>query len=64
MTFLLTIIVLLFIAVAVWQMVKMFDLAQASVKNRQVATDKDNKFNGYLMIAFLAFIYIFNVSSI
>jgi len=61
MTFLLTIIVLLFIAIAIWQMVKMFDLAQASAKNGQIATDKDNKFNGYLMIVFLAFIYIITI---
>ena len=30
MTALLTIIILLFIAVAIWQMVKIFDLAQAN----------------------------------
>lgn len=61
MTSILTIIVLLFIAIAIWQMVKMFDIAQASTENRQIASDKDNKFNGYLMLAFLAFIYIITI---
>ena len=35
MTSLLTIIVLLFIAVAIWQMVKMFDIAQAKAAANQ-----------------------------
>jgi len=63
MTALLTIIVLVFILVAIWQMVKIFDLAQA--KNETVtagvATDKDNTMNGYLMMGFLAFIYIITI---
>ncbi len=61
MTVLFTIIVLLFIAIAIWQLVKMFDIAQTTAKNRQVANDKDNKFNGYMMLAFLAFIYIITI---
>ena len=63
MTALLTIIVLVFILVAIWQMVKIFDLAQAKVENSQVANDKDNKINGYLMMGFLAFIYIITIVS-
>ncbi|GAA3556840.1 cytochrome c oxidase subunit II [Snuella lapsa] len=61
MTALLTIIVLVFILVAIWQMVKIFDLAQARNENTQVANDKDNTLNGYLMIGFLAFIYIITI---
>lgn len=61
MTSLLTIVVLLFIAIAIWQTVKMFDLAQAKVASNQIANDKDNRVNGYLMLAFLAFIYIFTI---
>ncbi|MCF8274151.1 MAG: cytochrome c oxidase subunit II [Flavobacteriaceae bacterium] len=61
MTALLTIIVLVFILVAIWQMVKIFDLAQAKVENSQVANDSDNKMNGYLMMGFLAFIYIITI---
>lgn len=61
MTTLLTIIVLIFILVAIWQMVKIFDLAQAKIENTGVATDKDNTINGYLMMGFLAFIYIITI---
>jgi cytochrome c oxidase subunit 2 len=61
MTALLTIIVLVFILVAIWQMVKIFDLAQAKTENSQVATDKDNTMNAYLMMGFLAFIYIITI---
>jgi len=63
MTALLTIIVLVFILVAIWQMVKIFDLAQAKSESDTagVANDKDNAMNGYLMIGFLAFIYIITI---
>ena len=63
MTALLTIIVLVFILVAIWQMVKIFDLAQAKNENETpgVATDKDNTINAYLMMGFLAFIYIITI---
>lgn len=64
MTSLLTIVVLLFIAIAIWQTVKMFDLAQAKVASNQIANEKDNKVNGYLMLAFLAFIYLFTIYSL
>ena len=61
MTALLTIIVLVFITVAIWQMVKIFDLANINDENPGVANDKDNKINGYLMMGFLAFIYIITI---
>ena len=63
MTALLTIIVLVFILIAIWQMVKIFDLAQPKNENTTagVATDKDNTMNGYLMMGFLAFIYIITI---
>ncbi|WP_242130754.1 cytochrome c oxidase subunit II [Aestuariivivens marinum] len=63
MTTLLTIIVLVFILIAIWQMVKIFDLAQARTENTTpgVATDKDNIVNGYIMMGFLAFIYIITI---
>ena len=57
MTGLLTILVLLGITIAIWQMVKIFDLAQANKDVSQVANDNDNRVNGYLMLAFLGFIY-------
>ena len=62
-TTLLTIIIVLFVAVAIWQLIKIFDLAQAGSENSLVATDKDNKINGYLMMGFLAFIYIITILS-
>jgi len=64
MTAVLTIIILLLICGAIWQMVKIFDLAQAKNTDSEVATDKDNKINGYLMMGFLAFIYVITIISI
>ncbi|MFC7445724.1 Alternative cytochrome c oxidase polypeptide CoxM [Mesoflavibacter sp. HG96] len=63
MTALLSILVLVFIFVAIWQMVKIFDLTQTgkSNVNNQIANDNDNKVNGYLMIGFLIFIYVITI---
>ncbi len=61
MTALLTIIVLIFIAVAIWQMVKIFDLANAGKETSPVATDKDNSWNAYFMLGFLIFIYVITI---
>jgi cytochrome c oxidase subunit 2 len=61
MTALLTIIVLIFITVAIWQLVKIFDLSQTHNENSQVANDNDNKVNGYLMMGFLIFIYAITI---
>ena len=57
MTGLLTILILLGITIAIWQMVKIFDLAQANKDVTQIANDNDNRIHGYLMLAFLVFIY-------
>lgn len=57
MTALLTIIVLILVAIAIWQMTKMFELSQIKASNSQIASDTDNKYNGYLMFAFLVFLY-------
>ena len=43
MTGLLTILILLGITIAIWQMVKIFDLAQVNKDVSQVANDGDNK---------------------
>jgi cytochrome c oxidase subunit II len=64
MTSLLVIIVLVLLAVALWQLTKIFDLTQVGVSgsdDSQVATDNDNNVQGYLMFGFLAFIYIFTI---
>jgi cytochrome c oxidase subunit 2 len=63
MTAFLTIIIVLFIAIAIWQMVKIFDIAQVVVTNPGVANDKDNRFNGYMMMVFLIFIYAITIVS-
>ena len=44
-TGLLTIIVLSLIAIAIWQLKKIFDLPPAKADNTQVANDKDNNIN-------------------
>ena len=63
MTALLTVLIVLFVAVALWQMVKIFDLAQVGASNTQIANDKDNRINGYLMLGFLVFIYAITIVS-
>lgn len=64
MTVLLTLSIIIFVTIAIWQMVKIFDLSQVGANNNQVATDKDNKVNGYLMMAFLVFIYAITIFSV
>ncbi|MBF4493863.1 cytochrome c oxidase subunit II [Flavobacterium sp. JLP] len=63
MTSLLVIIVLVLLAVALWQLTKIFDLTQvgSSSDDSQVASDNDNNIQGYFMFGFLAFIYIFTI---
>jgi cytochrome c oxidase subunit 2 len=63
MTSLLVIIVLVLLAVALWQLTKIFDLTQAGVvqDNSQLASDEDNNVQGYILFGFLAFIYIFTI---
>jgi cytochrome c oxidase subunit 2 len=63
MTSLLVIIVLVLLAVALWQLTKIFDLTQVGsrVDNSEVANDNDNNVQGYMMFGFLAFIYIFSI---
>lgn len=63
MTSLLVIIVLVLLAVALWQLTKIFDLTQvgSNTDSSQVASDNDNNVQGYLMFGFLAFIYVFSI---
>ena len=63
MTSLLVIIVLVLLAVALWQLTKIFDLTQVGSKSddSQIATDNDNNVQGYLMFGFLAFIYVLTI---
>ncbi|MCR9182379.1 MAG: cytochrome c oxidase subunit II [Flavobacteriaceae bacterium] len=60
MTGFLIIAVLVLFAVAVWQMKGIFQLSQIKKgDDSQVANDKDNRFNGKLMLWFLVFFYVF-----
>jgi cytochrome c oxidase subunit II len=63
MTSLLVIIILALLAIALWQLTKIFDLTQVGnyTDKSQVANDDDNNTQGYLMFGFLAFIYIFTI---
>ncbi len=57
MTTVLTLAVLALVAIAIWQMTKIFELSQIKTENSQIANDEDNKYNGYLMFAFMLFTY-------
>ena len=63
MTSLLILLVIVLIGIAAWQLTKIFDLTQlgAANANSEVANDADNKVNGYLMFAFVGFIYVFTI---
>jgi len=61
MTSLLILLVVVLLGVAIWQLTKIFDLTQIGAKpsdSSEIATDKDNNVNGYLMFGFLGFIYL------
>ncbi|OIQ21760.1 MAG: cytochrome C oxidase subunit II [Flavobacterium sp. MedPE-SWcel] len=68
MTSLLIIAVLVLLGIAIWQLTKIFHLTQLGAatgdENTEVANDKDNNVNGYLMFAFVGFIYIFTIYSL
>jgi len=60
MTTPLILVVLALVAIAVWQLAKIFELSQLSRGKKSdstIADDEDNNYNGYLLFAFLVFIY-------
>lgn len=62
MTAFLVILVILLFGVSVWQMNRIFHLARKKpVGHADIATDKDNNLQGYLMIGFLVFIYVLTI---
>ena len=66
MTGLLIFAVLVLLGIAIWQLTKIFQLTQignrpADDYTSEVANDRDNNVNGYLMFGFVAFIYIFTI---
>ncbi|NHF58379.1 cytochrome c oxidase subunit II [Flavobacteriaceae bacterium TP-CH-4] len=63
MTTLLILIVLALVAIAIWQMTKIFELSQLKTESSQIANDDDNKNNGYMLFAFLIFIYAITIFS-
>ncbi len=68
MTSLLILVIVALLGVAIWQLTKIFDLTQSKRHvgeeyKSEVATEKDNNINGYLMFGFLGFIYIFMIYS-
>ena len=63
MTVLLTLVVLVFVAISIWQITKIFELSQPKKENTQVADDDDNRWNGQMMFAFLIFIYAITLFS-
>ena len=68
MTSIFVILILIFISISLWQMIKIFDLSKAisgvKIDDSQIANDKDNTTQAKLMLAFLAFIYAITIFSI
>ena len=66
MTSFLVFIILVLVGIAVWQLTKIYDLTQigGASDDSEVANDKDNSVNGYLMFAFVGFIYVFTIYSL
>lgn len=62
---LLILLIIVLLGVAAWQLSKIFSLTQIGTKRDDsgVANDRDNNINGYLMFAFVAFIYIVTILS-
>jgi cytochrome c oxidase subunit 2 len=58
MTAFLVILVIILFGVAVWQIGKIYQLSKPEGSSSQIANDKDNNKQGYLMLGLLAFIYI------
>ena len=64
MTAFLVVLVIILFGVAVWQMGKIFQLSKGKVDDSsQIANDKDNNVNGWLMLMFVLFIYALSAIS-
>lgn len=58
MTAFLVVLVIILFGVAVWQMGKIFQMSRAKQSNTsEIASDKDNNTQGWLMLGFVLFIY-------
>lgn len=62
---LLILLIIVLLGIAVWQLSKIYSLTQIGTKRDDsgIANDRDNNINGYLMFAFVAFIYIVTIIS-
>jgi cytochrome c oxidase subunit II len=62
---LLILLIIVLLGVAAWQLSKIFTLTQIGTAkdDSAVANDRDNNINGYLMFAFVGFIYVFTIYS-
>lgn len=64
MTIFLTLVVIILFTVSVWQMNKIFKMSRPKeTEDAQIANDKDNKVNAYLMLGFVLFIYVLSFVS-
>jgi len=65
MTAFLVVLVIILFGVAVWQMSKIFKMSKTSpaTDTDEIADDKDNNVNGYLMLGFVLFIYVLSIVS-
>jgi len=64
MTAFLVVLVIILFGVAVWQMDKIFQLSKTKANNEsEIASDKDNNINGWLMLGFVLFIYALSILS-
>ncbi|MBZ0328464.1 MAG: cytochrome c oxidase subunit II [Altibacter sp.] len=59
MTAFLVVLVIILFGVAIWQMGKIFEMSKAKQSNTsEIASDKDNNINGWLMLGFVLLIYL------
>jgi len=64
MTAFLVVLVIILLGVAVWQMGKIFKMSKVkSDSTAEIASEKDNNINGYLMLGFTLFIYLLLIMS-
>ncbi len=62
MTAFLVVLVILLFGISVWQMNRIFQLAKVKpLTHPDIASKKDNNIQGYLMMGFLAFMYILTI---
>jgi cytochrome c oxidase subunit 2 len=57
MTAFLVVLVIVLFGVAAWQMNNIFQLSREKSETSEIASDKDNNANGWLMLGFVIFIY-------